>query len=180
MQRLVPPLLISFAVVLLGFGLRPSAAAAINQIYLPVINCPTCNGSVPVSPSPTPDLDTVEPVRRELLALVNAARAEVGCPAAREDPLLMRITQEWSVYRATVADLGHASNEWYISRGAGYAQLENIGGAHADATHMFNGWMNSPGHRINMLTCYPEAYGYVMGVGYFDNKWTFAIGWHFK
>jgi uncharacterized protein YkwD len=170
-------LLTAFAVLLLGFGPRSGVAAPNNHVYLPLLNCPTCAGSAPVTPTPTPDLDSVDPVRRELLALVNTARAEAGCPAAREDPLLMRITQEWSVYMAVNYIFGHSPDDWYINRGADYVHSENIGGTSRDAHYMFSGWMASPNHRGNLLACPLIDTDYVMGVGHIDSNWTFAIGW---
>jgi uncharacterized protein YkwD len=174
--RTLISILFVLGVAILGASMRPSAAAPANQLYLPLMSCPLCTrNGVPLPPPP--DLDEVQPVRRELLALVNAARTEAGCPAAAEDPLIMRVTQEWSIYMATNRVYHHASPDWYIERGAYYAYVENIGPA-TTAQRQFEMWWLSINHRDNMLFCDLPDVDYVMGVGYYEGNWTFSLGWH--
>lgn len=171
-------LIAAATLVVLALSLHIGIAATPTRVYLPLLSCPTCNGAQPVLPTPTPDPTAVDPVRRELLALVNAARVEAGCPAAREDPLLMQATQEWSVYMERNNVYEHAPEEWYINLGVDYAKLENIGSANSDAQRMVTIWMNSPNHFNNMIYCDETNVEYVIGVGYFDGNWTLNLAWH--
>ncbi len=92
----------------------------------------------------------------QMLALVNQARAEAGvapltldstlCSAA--DLRAVEITSVFSHTRPDGRDCFSVFNEFGVSC---YGGGENIAGGSSDAAMIFNMWMNSPGHRSNIL-----------------------------
>ncbi len=92
----------------------------------------------------------------EVLKLVNEARAEAGVHAVELDPILRRAAQvrakecvgafshtrpNGSSYKTAIEDAGI---------NAGYTG-ENEATGNASAKHVMQGWMDSPGHRENIL-----------------------------
>ena len=100
MSRLHPALHLLVAVltlVLQGTALaQPSAPTITKRVYLPLVACTGCTGSVSASPQqPAPvvpaPVDAAAYATR-FLQLVNERRAAVGCPAAVLHPVLMQAT----------------------------------------------------------------------------------------
>jgi uncharacterized protein YkwD len=140
------------------------ASSAIT-IYLPVIYR-----------SPTPE--------EELIDLINAERSRLGRDPLQINPLLMQVAEAHSQDMVDRNFFDHinpdglgpedrASNAGYLG-----SVGENIGGGYTTPQAMFNAWMASTGHRLNMLDeDYVEiGIGYVTG-GYYGHYWTanFAI-----
>lgn len=154
-------------------------AAATNSVYLPLMSCPTCSWSgVITSPTatPTPSEDAAE-----VLRLVNIERAKVGCPAAVGEPNLMAATQAWAEYMRDNQVAQHATAAWYAPYGYPTGVAENIGSA-SYPYQIVNAWMNSSGHRANLLWCYPPSdpsYDpnrvYVAGVGSAGGYWVWGL-----
>ena len=87
--------------------------------------------------------------RNQVIADVNASRAAAGLPRLRENFTLDKKADDWAKHLRDVCDLSHsrlsdnAPNEW-IKLG------ENVGyGGAIDQVH--DAYMNSPGHRANIL-----------------------------
>lgn len=53
------------------------------------------------------------------------------------------------------------------------ASGENIAGGYADPTSVMNGWMNSSGHKANILS----TYSWEIGVGYASSGGTYGVYW---
>lgn len=95
-----------------------------------------------------------------MLELVNAERAKVGCAALTMDARLTAAARGHSQDMATRGYFAHDTPEGVgmATRvtNAGYrwsAVAENIAMGYPDPASVLSGWMNSPGHRTNILHC---------------------------
>ncbi|WP_418959358.1 CAP domain-containing protein [Streptomyces tritici] len=95
----------------------------------------------------------------EVVRLVNAERAKVGCQAIRTSPSLARLAGAFSADMANRGFFDHTDPDgdtpWARAEQAGVADLggENIARGQADAAAVMAAWMNSDGHRANILNC---------------------------
>ncbi|MDH6521210.1 uncharacterized protein YkwD/stress response protein SCP2 [Streptomyces sp. SAI-208] len=94
----------------------------------------------------------------EVVGLTNRERARAGLPALAVDPLLGRAAQAYSTDMAARAFYSHTSPEgtrpWDRAAAAGSGRRsigENIACGQRSAAEVVEGWMNSPGHRANIL-----------------------------
>ncbi|MGC0335654.1 CAP domain-containing protein [Streptomyces sp. SLBN-8D4] len=94
----------------------------------------------------------------EVVGLTNRERARAGLPPLAVDPLLARAAQAYSNDMAVRAFYSHTSPEgtqpWDRAAAAGSARRsigENIACGQRSAAEVVEGWMNSPGHRANIL-----------------------------
>jgi putative cell wall-binding protein len=112
--------------------------------------------------SPTP-AEAAE--REDVVSLTNANRANAGLPALARESSLDAMAQEWATYMASQKSMVHSSNEWRMSKvSSGYTLCcgENIAYGYTSASSVVSAWINSPGHRANILdTRYTH-----MGAGY--------------
>ncbi|MGW1026831.1 CAP domain-containing protein [Streptomyces sp. NPDC002577] len=103
----------------------------------------------------------------EVLTLVNKERAEAGCSPVRADSALATLAEDFSEDMAERDFFSHTDPDgdtpWDRAEAAGISDLggENIARGQANAQSVMDAWMNSPGHRANILNC---AYK-TMGVG---------------
>ncbi len=100
-----------------------------------------------------------------VVTLVNAARRKAGCAAVHTDVRLDTAARGHSVDMVRRGYFAHNTPEgatpWDRARAAGYPQPtgENIAMGYPDAEAVMNGWMDSPGHRRNILNCASHAIG---------------------
>lgn len=101
----------------------------------------------------------------EVFAMVNQQRANNGLPPLVSDPVLDNAAYQWANYLRAYGLFEHSSSAWRDSMigGAGWVYSgENIAAGYTTAASVMNGWMNSSGHRANIL-----GSSYVgMGVAY--------------
>ncbi|MFB4169960.1 SafA/ExsA family spore coat assembly protein [Virgibacillus sp. JSM 102003] len=114
---------------------------------------------------------------QEVIRLVNKERAEAGLPALKYDWELARVAKYKSRDMNNVGYFSHNSPTYgspftmMKDFGISYKSAgENIARGQASAEEVVNAWMNSPGHRKNILN---ENYTHI-GVGYVDDghHWT--------
>jgi uncharacterized protein YkwD len=112
--------------------------------------------------------------RRAVLDLVNKARSGAGCEALRMNGELTDAAQGHAEDMAAKGYFSHSSRDGrspFDRMGdAGYdfrAAGENIARGQPDADAVMAAWMDSPGHRKNILNCDFEdlGVGYVQGSG---------------
>ncbi|MFG2119859.1 CAP domain-containing protein [Streptomyces sp. NPDC048710] len=96
----------------------------------------------------------------EILQMVNAERAKANCPALQENGQLTKAAQTF----ADDASKNHLTNHTG-SDGSSYSQrikdagynagpaAENMSWGTTDAKTIVDGWMNSSGHRGNIVNC---------------------------
>jgi uncharacterized protein YkwD len=104
-----------------------------------------------------------------VLSLINQERTRVGCSSVQLSPLLGAIAQAHSDDMASRAFFSHIGSDgstlgerlWRI----GYrfrSAAENIAAGYPNAPSVVRAWMQSDGHRANILTCSFSE----IGVGY--------------
>ncbi|MDL5156813.1 CAP domain-containing protein [Actinomycetospora termitidis] len=113
-----------------------------------------------------------------VLALVNAARADAGCGPVARNGALDRAAADYAALMArsgTFSHTGPDGSEFSDRvRAAGYDSPggENIARGQSSADEVMDDWMNSPGHRRNILDCSFRT----LGVGESDDHWVQEFG----
>ena len=104
-------------------------------------------------------------LQNEINRLVNIHRTTHGCTALKVDTALTtaaRTHSAWMGQTGTFSHTGRAGST-FITRAktAGYPtpSAENIAWGYRTATTVVTGWMNSPGHRKNILNCASKTVG---------------------
>jgi len=103
-----------------------------------------------------------------VLRLVNVERARAGCGALRSNAILLTVARAHSRDMGVKRYFAHNSQDgrspFDRMRAAGYRgnlMGENIAAGQPTAAAVMKSWMNSPGHRANILNC-----GFkVLGIG---------------
>ncbi|MER5711546.1 CAP domain-containing protein [Streptomyces sp. NPDC002122] len=132
------------------------------------------------APPSTADRD--EAAEAEVLRLVNVERAKVGCTPVRSDAQLAALAGAFSTDMAQRGFFDHTDPDgatpWARAEQAGVSGLggENIARGQADAAAVMDSWMNSDGHRANILNCDFTTLG--VGVQFGDGGpwWTQDFG----
>lgn len=122
-------------------------------------------------------------LENEVTALVNAERAKARCGPVRTDERLRTAARRHSADMAAQGYFSHTSKDgsspWDRIRRAGYpnGMAENIAYGYPTPADVMNGWMNSAGHRANILNCAAKAIG--VGLAYTGSGtayWTQDFG----
>ncbi len=134
--------------------------------------------------APEPPKTAAPPASGEaaaVLALVNQERAAAGCPAVTINAKLTKAAQDHSQDMASHGNMSHTGSDGSdpgqrITR-AGYTWStygENVAYGYSTPEKVMEGWMNSPGHRQNILNCSFKEIG--IGLAQPNNYWTQAFG----
>ncbi|GAA0481862.1 hypothetical protein Aca07nite_88700 [Actinoplanes capillaceus] len=112
-------------------------------------------------------------LQTEVNRLTNIQRTKHGCPAVKADAKLIKAARGHSTWMARTGKFSHtgAGGSTFIKRvkAAGHTKpsSENIAWGYRTAATTVDGWMNSPGHRANILNCKSKTVG--VGVAYAAN-----------
>ncbi|MFD7246409.1 CAP domain-containing protein [Streptomyces massasporeus] len=119
----------------------------------------------------------------QVLSLVNKERAAAGCSPVTANDRLTRAADDYSDVMARSGVMSHTGPDGSTMttrvEAAGYQWStlgENIAQGQADAASVMKSWMNSPGHRANILNCSFKELG--VGVHFGDGGpwWTQNFG----
>ncbi|MFJ6249120.1 MULTISPECIES: CAP domain-containing protein [unclassified Streptomyces] len=119
----------------------------------------------------------------EVLRLVNDERATVGCTPVTVDARLASLAGAFSADMAARGFFDHTDPDgdtpWARARQAGVSTLagENIARGQADAAAVMKSWMNSDGHRANILNCDFKTMGVGVHFGAGGPWWTQDFGY---
>jgi uncharacterized protein YkwD len=114
----------------------------------------------PPAPPPTPEPSEAAAA---LLAAANRARAAAGLSALQDEPRLDRAAQGWAEFCARAGTLSHFgpagttdADPWTRARAAGFPATyqnlnENAAAGQRSAAEAMQDWLQSPGHRANLL-----------------------------
>jgi uncharacterized protein YkwD len=114
----------------------------------------------PPAPPPTPEPSEAAAA---LLAAANRARAAAGLSALQDEPRLDRAAQGWAEFCARAGTLSHFgpagttdADPWTRLRAAGFPATydsanENAAAWQTTYQQVINDWLDSPGHRANLL-----------------------------
>jgi uncharacterized protein YkwD len=138
-----------------------------NQLYLPLVVKPTADAPPPPPPPPPPPSGFAE----QVVTLVNVERAAAACGPLTMHPQLNQAALAHSEDMALNDFFDHTgSNGSSVTdrmEAAGYtnwtAAAENIAAGQTTPEAVMTAWMNSPGHRANILNCDFAD----IGVGYY-------------
>ena len=139
--------------------------AALAPSVRAVVNCDTARA----------DLDAGE---LQMLSLVNSARQQAGVPPLRPSSALNRAAAWMSEDIARTGNFSHTDslgrNPSQRARDCGYpwGAGENLARVSTSPQVTFEAWMQSPGHRANILA----GFYTVIGVGHFQGVWTLNFG----
>ena len=144
---------------------------------------PTTTTTPPEAPKPPakpPQQPSGQTPEQAVLALVNDERAAKGCKALVIDDRITTAAQGHSTDMATQNYFSHTSKDGRTfdkrMREAGYPKPggENIAMGYATPKAVMEGWMNSQGHRENILNCEFTTMG--LGLDTRGNYWTQNFG----
>ncbi|MFE3767497.1 CAP domain-containing protein [Streptomyces sp. NPDC059104] len=139
----------------------------------------------PKPPAPKPSSTTPDDGHSEeaaVLALVNQERAQAGCVAVRANPPLAALASAFSKDMAVRGFFDHTDPDgntpWNRADKAGISGLggENIARGQGDAKSVMEAWMNSPGHKANILNCEYRTLGVGVHFGAGGPWWTQDFG----
>ncbi|MFD7621104.1 CAP domain-containing protein [Streptomyces sp. NPDC059802] len=117
-----------------------------------------------------------------VLALVNQERAKVGCSPLTASASLASLAQDFSEDMAARGFFDHTDPDgrtpWDRASEAGVPGLaaENIARGQTDAQAVMDSWMNSAGHRANILNCDYKTLGVGVHYGSGGPWWTQDFG----
>jgi uncharacterized protein YkwD len=119
----------------------------------------------------------------EVLKLVNEERAKVGCSPVSANSALSDLAANFSDDMAARGFFDHTDPDgatpWDRAAKAGISGLggENIARGQADAAAVMDAWMNSPGHKANILNCDFKTLGVGVHFGSGGPWWTQDFGY---
>ncbi|MFJ5031549.1 CAP domain-containing protein [Streptomyces sp. NPDC088560] len=119
----------------------------------------------------------------EVLRLVNQERSKVGCSPLTANSSLTRLAEAFSDDMAARGFFDHTDPDgkspWDRASAAGISNLggENIARGQADAQAVMTAWMNSPGHKANILNCDFKTLGVGAHLGTGGPWWTQDFGY---
>ncbi|MFC6061421.1 CAP domain-containing protein [Streptomyces ochraceiscleroticus] len=136
----------------------PDAGTSTNDGNRPKTTRP--GASSPASPRATnPAPSSPSSASARVLSLVNKERDKAGCAPLTTDPDLTRLAQRFSKDMARRDFFAHTDPDgatpWDRAKTAGVTGLggENIARGQTTPEAVMDSWMNSPGHRANILNC---------------------------
>ncbi|MDI6105220.1 CAP domain-containing protein [Actinoplanes sp. NEAU-A12] len=144
----------------------PAPAKPAPTTPVPVTPAPT--KPAPAAPAPTtstPGNSTEQALQTEINRLINVQRSSNGCAALTVNEQLTAAARSHSAWMAQTGTFSHTGSggSTFVTRvkAAGYAQpsAENIAMGYRTAAEVVDGWMNSSGHRTNILNCQSKAVG---------------------
>ncbi|MGH4031252.1 sigma-70 family RNA polymerase sigma factor [Actinomycetota bacterium Odt1-20B] len=127
-------------------------------------------------PTPKPTAAPADTPAEKVLALVNSERSKAGCRPLKLDSRLSRAAQLHSEDMSTNHYFDHTSQDGRTFSDRATAQgyktpgAENIARGQNSPDSVMQSWMNSPGHRANILNCDLTT----MGLGLVDDDWTWT------
>ena len=149
-----------------------AAQSGTSTVYLPLVfnPQPTLTPTPTPVPSPTPTPTPTSDFAEQVVVLVNQERAANGCGPVTMESRLRAAAQGHSEDMALNDFFSHTgsdgSSPWDRIHAQGYQYStagENIAAGYSTPESVMDGWMNSPGHRANILNC-----DFVhIGVGYY-------------
>ena len=123
----------------------------------------------PPPPAPAPATPDLGAGQQRMLDLVNSARADAGVPPLAPMDELITGSQTWSEAMAAANSISHDDiGRWFGELSGCNGAGENVavvGGPDDPVEAMFRGWMNSPGHRENILRASFTHFGFGFAEG---------------
>ncbi|MDD9379152.1 CAP domain-containing protein [Streptomyces sp. ZAF1911] len=162
---------------------EPAKTPAASPTPAPVKPKPSApKTSAPAAPAAPPASAGHSAEEAAVLTLVNQERAQAGCGPVRANPPLAALAGAFSKDMAVRGFFDHTDPDgntpWDRATKAGISGMggENIARGQGDAAAVMKAWMNSPGHKANILNCEFRT----LGVGVYNAAggpwWTQDFG----
>jgi uncharacterized protein YkwD len=156
-----------------------SASAAVLPVQLPCVAGVTCATPVCANENLRPAEDNLGLVRSATLCLLNHERTKRGLGRLRANRSLRGVATRYAQRMVTGSFFDHVSptgstfvqrikQAAYLAGARGYTIGENLawgGGSLATPKSIMRAWMNSPGHRANILKGAYEDIGVGLALG---------------
>ncbi|MFE2875864.1 CAP domain-containing protein [Streptomyces roseus] len=147
----------------------------------PVRPAPAKPKPAPTAEQPTAPTGGASGPAAEVVALVNQERAKAGCSALTVNPKLTAAALNHSQDMAAHSTMSHTGSDGSdpgerITR-SGFSWMtygENVAYGYSTPEQVMTGWMNSPGHRENILNCAFKEIG--VGLAQPNSYWTQDFG----
>ncbi|WP_308188964.1 CAP domain-containing protein [Streptacidiphilus sp. ASG 303] len=173
----------------------PAPSASTSPVAAPTADAPAAGSTA--TPAPTADAGTAPAptaastgrsadsraaVASAVLTLVNQERAKAGCSPVATDPHLAKLARDFSDDMAARGFFDHTDPDgrspWDRAAAAGISYLggENIARGQQTPEEVMDAWMNSPGHRANILNCDYKRLGIGVHEGAGGPWWTQDFG----
>ncbi|MBT3149799.1 sigma-70 family RNA polymerase sigma factor [Streptomyces sp. CHD11] len=140
----------------------------------------TAPAKPPAQPKPEqPDEPAAPPAQgaaAQVLSLTNTERSKAGCGPVKLDDRLARAAQLHSEDMSANGYFSHTGQNGssFVDRAKAQGHpspgAENIAQGQSSAASVMDAWMNSEGHRANILNCSLKS----LGVGVTQNDWTWT------
>ncbi|MFD1658357.1 CAP domain-containing protein [Streptomyces caeni] len=159
---------------------EPSATATKPATTAPPAAKPT-EKPKPVTPPAKVSVEAA--TEAEVIKLVNQERAKVGCSPVTQNGDLRKLAEAFSLDMAVRNFFDHTDpsgqDPWDRAAAFGITSLggENIARGQATAQDVMDAWMNSPGHRANILNCDFKTLGVGVHFGTGGPWWTQDFGY---
>ncbi|MFJ6903145.1 CAP domain-containing protein [Streptomyces griseoluteus] len=157
---------------------KPVPAPAVRRVSTAPRPAQTATAASPGTPRPAA---TASGDVARIVELVNAERAQAGCSPVALNSTLTKAAQDHSADMAAHKNMSHTGSDGSDpgSRitAAGYqwsAYGENVAYGYSTPEQVMAGWMNSPGHRENILNCSFKEIG--VGLAQPGSYWTQDFG----
>ncbi|WP_030813155.1 CAP domain-containing protein [Streptomyces sp. NRRL F-2799] len=157
---------------------KPVSTPTVRQVSTQPRPVQTATAAAPGTPQPAA---TASGDVARVVELVNAERAKVGCSPVELNSTLTKAAQDHSADMAAHNTMSHTGSDGSDpgSRitAAGYqwsAYGENVAYGYSTPEQVMAGWMNSPGHRENILNCSYKEIG--VGLAQPGSYWTQDFG----
>ncbi|MFI9390076.1 CAP domain-containing protein [Streptomyces bauhiniae] len=157
---------------------KPVSTPTVRQVSTQPRPVQTATTAAPSTPQPAA---TASGDVARVVELVNAERAKVGCSPVELNSTLTKAAQDHSADMAAHNTMSHTGSDGSDpgSRitAAGYqwsAYGENVAYGYATPEQVMAGWMDSPGHRENILNCSYKEIG--VGLAQPGSYWTQDFG----
>ncbi|WP_431677033.1 sigma-70 family RNA polymerase sigma factor [Kitasatospora sp. KL5] len=168
----------------------PSPTASPSPSASPSTSPTPTPTSTPTTPRPTPTRSksaspapTTLSIKQQVVQLVNQERSKVGCTPVKSDAKLELAAQRHSDDMAARNFFDHTNPDGQGPQpridAAGYKWSswgENIARGQRDAADVMKSWMNSPGHKANILNCGFTDLGVGVHLGEGGPWWTQDFG----
>ncbi|MFD0589787.1 CAP domain-containing protein [Paenibacillus sp. GCM10027627] len=155
--------------------IKPTPTAPVKPTPTPTAPVkPTPTPTAPVQPTPAPTTEAGT-FQAQVVTLVNQERAKQGLPALQTDSLLGKVATE----KARDMDVNNYFSHTSPTYGSPFDMMrsfgvkynfagENIASGQPTPARVMSDWMNSPGHRANILN---KDFTKI-GVGYVNGEWV--------
>ncbi|MDI2129296.1 CAP domain-containing protein [Yinghuangia seranimata] len=160
----------------------PSTAPPTTAAPSPTLTTAAPTTTRATTPAPTPTGTTAAAYEDQVLALVNTQRGAAGCAPLTADPALRDLARAHSDDMADRDYFAHDTPDgktpWNRAAAVGidYLGAENIARGQATPAAVMDAWMNSPGHRANILDCGLHKLGVGVRTGTGGPWWTQDFG----